>query len=116
MQIIDSDEQSPSASAERLHPTLPAATAMAVSISGFALFFYDALGEPSHAGLLMLLAWLLMVTAIGVALEALDREPDDQGRRDFAVGALRTTIALPLVIAYVVAMWLLLVFLQGGIG
>ena len=116
MQIIESDEHSPSGSAERLHPTLPAATAMAVSASGFARFFYDALGEPSHAGLLMLLAWLLMVTAIGLALEALDREQDSQGRRDFAVGAMRTTIALPLVIIYVVAMWLLLVALEGGIG
>ena len=64
----------------------------------------------------MLVAWLLMVTAIGMALEALDRERDSQGRRDFAVGAMRTTIALPLVIVYVVAMWLLLVALQGGIG
>ena len=116
MQIIDSYRQSPSAPAERLHPTLMAATAMAVSASGFALFFYDALGEPSHAGLLMLLAWLLMVTAIGLALEALDREQDSEGRRDFAVGALRTTIALPLVIVYVVALWLLVLASQGGIG
>ncbi len=116
MQIIEFDEKSPSGSDERLHPTLLAATAMAVSASGFALFFYDALDQPSHAGLLMLVAWLLMVTAIGMALEALDREQDSQGRRDFAVGAMRTTIALPLVIVYVVAMWLLLVSLQGGIG
>ena len=74
MQTNSIDEQGRTVSADRLHPTLLASVAMATSASGFALFFYDALAEPSHAGLVMLVAWLLMTAGVATAAEAVERE------------------------------------------
>ena len=91
-----------------------AAAGMVASVTGFALFLYDVTVMPPQAGSLMVMSWSLMGVAIGMAAWAMDRLPRPGSGRDFAVGALRTTCALPLVILFLVVIWILLYAAVGG--
>jgi len=87
---------------------------MAVSTSGFVLFFYGVVAMPPQLGQLMALAWALLVGAIGMAAWALALLDYAHPGRDFVVGALRTTCALPGFILVVVVAWGFLYALAGG--